>query len=90
MFLWQRFSAWLSWGVSHPYGQLAFLVFLTLPLGISALIISDQSYKAIDRAVAAFESILANWRQPTITDVQVISRDATCPTGDALSPSLRI
>jgi hypothetical protein len=79
----QRCAAWLSWGVSHPYGQLFFLVFLSLPLGISALIVSDASFKAIETAVGSFNRILDNWGRATITDIQVLERSANCPAGQA-------
>ena len=61
------YLAWFSWYMAHPYGQLAMLLIVTIPLGAVSLSLATNAHNRLSDAVTRFDSIVANWKAAPIT-----------------------
>ena len=71
----------LKYWTSHPLGQVALLVLVSLPLGIYSIVVAQDSYNKLKDAVGEFEDILATWAVKPLTALEVKPLGSSCSTG---------
>jgi hypothetical protein len=77
-------GTWINWLLAHPYGQLVLLFAFTVPIGIVSLVFAQDSYDKLNDAVAAFKTIIDNWKLVPVIDVAVANFNpsgSSCPSG---------